>query len=267
MKKMLLTVALAFLGAGAGCARQVDLEKVPLGTNVDVTREDGGVVRGTLAGRDEKTVKITTGSTTRAVPRDQIVAMQSADDMPAELPPVARFREFTLPAGTRLEVRLNSPVGSESSHAGDPVEATLTTPVIVDGTEVLPAGSVVRGRVEAARSSGKVKGRGDLTLRFDSVSVAGSEERDPIAARASFLAPSGKKRDIAMIGIPAAGGALIGALIGGGKGAAIGAGIGGGAGTGVALSTRGPQVVLPSGSLLALPLDQAIDVRVPITKS
>ena len=32
--------------AGAGCTKKVDLEKVPVGTEVQVTRQDGGVVHG-----------------------------------------------------------------------------------------------------------------------------------------------------------------------------------------------------------------------------
>jgi hypothetical protein len=179
---------------------------------------------------------------------------------------MARFREFTIPDGTRLAVRLESPVGSDSSRVEDPVEATLTNAVLVDGTEVLPAGSVVRGAVSAVQSSGKVKGRGTLTLLFSSVSVAGRDEQYQIAAHVSFLAPSGKNTDIATIGIPAAGGAILGAILGGKKGAVIGGAVGGGAGTAVALNARGPQIHLPRGTVLSLPLDLAVDIRVPIKK-
>ena len=56
-----------------------------------------------------------------------------------------------------------------------------------------------------------------------------------------------KKKDAVEIGAPAAGGAIIGALVGGKKGALIGTAIGGGAGTAVVLSTRGKEVRLPKG--------------------
>ena len=45
------------------------------------------------------------------------------------------------------------------------------------------------------------------------------------------MAPATKKKDALKIGVPAAGGASIGALVGGKKGAGIGALAGGGAGT------------------------------------
>jgi hypothetical protein len=88
-----------------------------------------------------------------------------------------------------------------------------------------------------------------------------------MAARFEVIAAATKREDAAKIGIPAAGGAIIGGLIRGKKGAAIGTAIGGGAGTAVVLSTPGREIRLPRGTVLTLPLDQAIDVRVPIDKS
>jgi hypothetical protein len=267
MKNILSVFALALMIAGAGCANRVDLEKVPVGTEVEVTRRDGGVVRGTLIARDDTTVKVKVGSASRSVPRDQIVEVQLVNETPGARPASAKFREFTLPAGTRLVVRLDSPVASDASLVGDPIEATLANSILVDGTEVLPAGSVVRGEVSAVHSSGKVKGRASLALLFGSVVVEGRDEPSPISARVGLMAPSTAGNDVAKIAIPAAGGAIIGGLLGGGKGALIGTAIGGGAGTAVVLTTRGPQIRLPRGTLLSLPLDQAVEVRVPVDKS
>ena len=63
------------------------------------------------------------------------------------------------------------------------------------------------------------------------------------------------------IGAPAAGGAIIGAIVGGGKGAAIGAAAGGGAGTAVVLSTRGKEIGLPVGSALRIRLTEPLTIR------
>ena len=267
MMKTLPTFALALMLAGAGCSDRVDLEKVPVGTEVQVTRQDGGVVQGTLAARDDQTVKVAVGSVNHSIPRDQIADVQLVAETPAPLPAIARFREFTLPEGTRLAVRLDSAIASDSSRAGDPIEATLTDAVIVDGTDVIPQGSVVRGEVTAVEPGGKVNGRASVALRFSTIAVAGRNEPYPIAAHASWVAPTTKGKDAAKIAVPAAGGAIIGAIIGGKEGAAIGAAIGGGGGTAVVLSTRGPQIRLPRGTVLSLPLDQAFDVRVPIKKA
>jgi hypothetical protein len=266
MMKTLPTVALALMLAGAGCANRVNLEKVPVGTEIQVTRQDGGVVRGTLTARDEKTVQVKVGSTSRTVPRDEIADVQLVDLTPAPLSAIAKFREYTLPEGTRLAVRLASAVGTDSSRVGDPIEATLTDAVTLDGVEILPSGSIVRGEVVAVESGGKVKGRASVALRFNSVAVSGRDGQYPIAARVSWLAPTTKGKDAATIAVPAAGGAIIGALIGGKKGAGIGALVGGGGGTAVVLSTSGPQIHLPRGTALSLSLDQAVDIRVPIKR-
>jgi hypothetical protein len=268
MFKALTACAFALILVGVGCANRVDVEKVPVGTEVQVTRQDGGVVQGTLAARDDKAVQVKVGSASRSVPRDQIADVQLVvNAKPVPLPAIAKFREFTIPEGTRLAVRLESAVGSDSSRSGDPVEATLTDAVVVDGTEVIPPGSVVKGEVAAAEPGGKISGRASVALRFGTVSVAGRGEQYPIAAHLSWLAPTTKGKDAAKIAVPAGAGAIIGGIIGGGKGAAIGATIGGGGGAAIVLSTRGPQIRVPSGTALSLKLGQAVDIRVPIKKT
>ncbi|MEO8681431.1 MAG: hypothetical protein ABI665_20450 [Vicinamibacterales bacterium] len=268
MIKKLALLACSSVIAVAGCTTSADVEKVPVGAEVEIVRADGGVVHGTLTGRDERTVKVDVGKTSRIVPREQIADVRVVDrTKPAPLPPAAKFREFTLPEGTRLNMRLQTAVASDTSRVEDPVEATLTDAVMVDGIEVLPAGSAVHGEVAAVDPAGKVKGRASLALRFTSIAVAGRDERTTIVARREYLAEATKGKDAAKIGIPAAGGAILGGILGGKKGAAIGAGVGGGAGTAVVLSTSGDEVRLASGATLTVSTDQASEVRVPVSKS
>lgn len=266
MKKLPLSVVLVLTAVVAGCSSQPDVEKMAVGTEVQVVTEDGAVVTGTLVARDEKVVQVDVGRQTREVPRERIADVQVVEaSKPAPpLPPIARFREFTVPAGTDLVVRLESAVASDTSRVEDAVTATLAESVVIGGTTVIPAGSAVRGEVAAAQPAGKVKGRASLALRFGTISVA--DERYPIQARVSRLAPATKGEDAAKIAIPAGAGAVIGGVIGGGKGAAIGTAIGGGAGTAVVLTTSGDEVRLPSGSRLTLQIDSAVDVRVPIAR-
>ena len=75
-------------------------------------------------------------------------------------------------------------------------------------------------------------------------------------------AASTKKKDALEIGGGAAGGALIGGLIGGGKGALIGTAAGGGAGTAVVLSTRGKEIHVPRGAAMTLKLVKPLTVKV-----
>jgi hypothetical protein len=172
-------------------------------------------------------------------------------------------REVTIPAGTELPIVLDTSVGSKTSRAEEPVRAHLSRAVSVDGQPVLADGSIVSGVVTDATPSQKVKGRAHLAVRFDSITPRGGDERYRIETAAiGRTAPSDTKKDAVKIGAPAAGGAIIGALIGGGKGAAIGAVAGGGAGTAVVLSTSGKETSLPVGSPLRLRLSAPLTIRI-----
>ena len=268
MRKCLRVLCPALIAAAFGCGSGTNVEKIPVGTEVQLTRQDGGVVEGKLADRDAEVVKVAQGSVNRSIARRDIVDVRVVDragERPAPLPLAAKFREFRVPEGTALAVRLDSAVASDTSRPEDPVQATLVEPVSIDGVEVLPAGTILEGSVASARPSGNVKGRAMLAVRFGSVLSRG--EKYPIAARVEQVAHATKRDDAEKIGIPAAGGAIIGALVGGKKGAAVGTAVGAGAGTAVVLTTSGPEITWPRGTRLDVPLDRALDVRVPIRRS
>ena len=183
--------------------------------------------------------------------------------------PIAyRSHDVTIPAGTVLRLRLQNGFGSDTSRIEDPVRATLATTVWHDGREVLPAGSAARGFVTTATRSGRVKGRARVGVRFTSITPAGDRERYSMTTRPWVaVAPATKKNDALKIAVPAAGGAAIGALVGGKKGAGIGALVGGGGGTAVVLSTRGKEVRVGRGATLAVRLTAPLTVRVPSVPS
>ena len=172
-------------------------------------------------------------------------------------------REVTIPAGTRLSIVLDSGVGSDTSRVEQPVTAHLSRAVAVRGVTVLAQGTQLGGVVTAATRSGKVKGRAHVAVRFNTLTPRGDGQRYRIqTASVGRTAAATKEKDALEIGAPAAGGAIIGALVGGKKGALIGTGIGGGAGTAVVLSTRGKEVHLPKGAALTLRLSSPVTVRV-----
>ncbi len=181
-----------------------------------------------------------------------------------ESAPAARaYRDLTIPAGTTLSVRLNTPVASDTSRVEQRVDGTLTRDVRIGGLEALGAGSTLRGVVTNAERSGRVKGRANVAFKFDHIAANGTVY--PISTRTvSRVAPATKKRDAATIGIPAAGGAIIGGIVGGGDGAVKGGAIGGAAGTAAVLSTRGKEVRLAPGTTVSVRLARALTVRVPV---
>jgi len=173
------------------------------------------------------------------------------------------WHEVTIPAGTSLPLVLDTGIGSDISRVEQPVRAHLARAIVVRGTTVLPQGSPVSGVVTDARRSGKVKGRAHVAVRFDTVTPRGVDERYRIRTTAvGRTAPATKKKDALEIGAPAAGGAVIGAIVGGKKGAAIGSAVGGGGGTAVVLSTRGKEVRLGRGALVTVRLAEPLIVKV-----
>jgi hypothetical protein len=177
-------------------------------------------------------------------------------------PAVPEYREFTLRAGTALPLVLRSAVASDESQVEDSVRATLRKAIVIDGYEVLPAGTELSGVVTDAARAGRVKGRARVAFQFSSLRYDG--ERLRIATNAiEQLGEATKGEDAKKIGIGAGVGAAIGALAGGGSGAAKGAAIGAGAGTGVVLATRGKDVRLEPGAEIETRLTAPLAVRVP----
>ena len=147
-------------------------------------------------------------------------------------------REVTLPAGT---------VGA----------------VLVGGTEALPTGSTVTGYVSSAVRPGRVKGRGRVSVRFTELRLGDGGETYALRTRPWVaVAPATKKKDALTIAAPAAGGAIVGGILGGKKGAGVGALAGGGGGTAVVLATRGKDVRIARGTRLAVRLSAPLTVRV-----
>jgi hypothetical protein len=149
----------------------------------------------------------------------------------------AAARSVMIPSGTPVAVRLLHAVSSASARSGESFEAELADPVVVDGHTAFAKSARVRGRVVAAKSSGRLKSPGYLRLSLDAIQTADGKWADIHTTSVSAKGKGHGKRNVTLIGGGAGLGALIGGLAGGGKGAAIGAGVGAGAGTAGAYAT------------------------------
>ena len=181
-------------------------------------------------------------------------------------PPQDVFRDVTIPSGTTLTLTLKTSVASDASKVEDAVTAELRKAVTVDGQEVLPAGATAAGVVTEADTSGRVKGRARVALRFTSLR-AGADQYQVSTDVVSRVAEATKGDDAKKIGIGAGAGAALGAILGGKKGAAQGAAVGGGAGAGVVLATRGDEVSLASGTDVTTRLTAPLTVRVKVNRA
>jgi hypothetical protein len=184
-----------------------------------------------------------------------------ADSRPAAPKPAYETVRKTVPAGTRLQLTLESELATDSSATGEEFEATLAEAVRVDGLVVLPAGSRVRGEIEEVRKAKKLTGGALMRLAFREILLPGGQ-RAELAASLTIEGPKTGKKSAAIIGGSTAGGAVLGRVVGEeGKDAAIGGIIGGAIGAGVA-ATRDKELRLTAGS--ALGVDTEAPLRIPV---
>jgi Putative peptidoglycan binding domain len=85
----------------------------------------------------------------------------------------AAAKDVTVPKGTYLELKSESPFDSDSATRGDSFTATVTRGLWVDGKLVIPAGSTVTGTIKAIRSPKDGSKSAALGVKFESMSAGG----------------------------------------------------------------------------------------------
>jgi hypothetical protein len=172
-------------------------------------------------------------------------------------------------------MKLETTLATFSNHAGDPFQARVTEPVVVDGKTVIPIGTTVQGRVTSTSEPRRVAGKPTIALLPEALVMPNGER---IVLNATLVDTSVRRgtgvnnegqfkgaghdgKDLTEIGLGTGGGMLIGGLAGGGKGAAIGAGAGGAAGTGVAAATGKEEAIIPAEKTLRFSTTAAATVK------
>jgi hypothetical protein len=150
----------------------------------------------------------------------------------------------TVPAGTRISVRIDSQVNSASAHVGQSFHANLVRDLVVNGKTMAKAGAPAKGKVTYAKSSGRLHDPGEVSIRLTSIQLPNGKTLPVSTSGFRAKGKSHTKSNVTKIGGGAAAGALIGGLAGGGKGALIGTAVGAGAGTGVAAATGKEEAVI-----------------------
>ena len=159
-----------------------------------------------------------------------------------------------IPAGTEVDVRLQTALTSDTAQVEDRVEAT-TLIDLYDGNQLLvPAGSLLTGWVTSVDRASRTDRKGSLTVEFNRIRV-NNRTYDTKAYVTQALESEGIKGEVGRIGAGSAVGAIIGGILGGVKGAVAGILIGGG---GVIAATEGKDVHLPEGTVLRVRFDSSV---------
>lgn len=180
--------------------------------------------------------------------------------------------DYLLKKGTRIPLTVLSTVSTRNATPGSQVYLRTMVPVAMDRRIVIPEGSHVTGTVVEARRPGKVKGRGELYLVFNTLllpngvtldltgglgGVDGNNPGQVSSDEGKVTGPGGVSRD-AMV----AGGATMAGGWAGSWADAPGIGLASGAAAGLAavLLTRGPDAELPAGSMVEMVLNRDLKI-------
>lgn len=184
------------------------------------------------------------------------------EETPAPPPPPKPVEpnRVTIAAGTKVTVRLAQSISTETAQVGDPIQATLDQPIVVDGFILAERGARIEGKVTESTPAGKVKGTSRLELELTRLATSDGQRIGITTVAWAKEGEETKKADAAKVAAGAGIGAALGAIFGGGKGAAVGAGAGGAAGGGVVLATRGKPVVVPTETRITFQLKAPVTV-------
>jgi len=181
--------------------------------------------------------------------------------------------QVRIPSGTVLPLVLHNGISTRSAKRGDPVYFETLFPVMIDGKVAIPAGSYVSGEVTESVRPGRVKGRGELMIKLNTLILpnaymvnlnaapkdASTGGNETVDSEGRIRGDSDKASDIGKIAETTAAGAGIGSIATRtGTGAAIGAGAGAAVGLMAVLLTRGPEAEMPRGTTVSVSLNRPI---------
>jgi type IV secretion system protein VirB10 len=189
----------------------------------------------------------------------------------------AEGETLAIPAGSTLHVRLITTLTTRTNQEGDPFSGKIVEPIIYQGVEVIPIGSILEGRVAYIKRPGRIKGAGEMRLVAETVTTpdnikftlaAGLEEAQGaegarVKDEEGTIKGPGKSTKGAAVesGVGGAIGAGVGAISAGGSGALYGAGAGAAAGLIHTLFKKHKDIILPQGTELTFVVERTTSAK------
>jgi len=170
---------------------------------------------------------------------------------------------YQLQSGTKIRLRMETEINSNVSSVNDTFITRIAEPVVVRETIVLPAGTIIEGRVTKVERSSTGGQSGKMEVVFETLLFADGIKRSIEGDLVNQLkAESIRKSNILTIIGGTALGAVFGAVSKTENGSLIGAGIGAGAGTSIALLRKGKNVRIKSDEEFEIELKKAVNLPV-----
>jgi len=193
---------------------------------------------------------------------------------------MAAAQSAPVPAGTALMVKLETTLATFSNKAGDPFQARLTQAVVLNGKTVIPAGTMVEGRVTKVDEPRRIAGKPTIGILPESLVLPTGERLfldatlvdtnagagTDVNQEGEFKGSGHDRRDQVETGGGTAGGMLIGGLIGGPPGIVIGGVVGAGS-TGVHWLSKHRSATLPAGTDLTLELNRPLAMTTAVASA
>jgi hypothetical protein len=183
-----------------------------------------------------------------------------------------------IPQGSHALLRLVNSVSTRTAREGDYVYMRTASPIAANGQIVVPEGSYVQGVVTRSLRSGRVKGKAELAIRIETLTLPGGKiikltpHLASVDSEGTEQKVDSKENEIKQGGSHGSDAVRVAELSGAGAGLGgmvdrswRGAGIGAGAGAGVGLATvllsRGKEVELRQGATIDVVFDRAVPVE------
>ena len=212
---------------------------------------DGTLLEGDFIGSSNGIIMFNTGEDIQAFPESEVIGIFLSEGAATAQANIASgpAPTITVPAGTRLVIRMSDSVDSSRHAAGHRFQAQLEGAVVVGGVTVLPRGTMLHGRIASAQQSGRAAGSSSMSIEFTDVML--NDVLHPIVTGSINSQTSSETgRTVGRTARAAA----IGGLIDGRKGARTGAKIG----AGVSILTGGASINIPRGTVLETSLRAAL---------
>lgn len=168
---------------------------------------------------------------------------------------------YSLPAGTRIHLKMDAGISSKVSRVDDTFTAVVNEAVRVRDLIVLHAGTTIEGRVTRVSAAAAGGRNGSLEVRFESIRFSGGRKReiDGVLVTSPKRWSSRTSDLLVVLGATAAG-AVFGTATKADNGTWIGALLGAGTGVGVAVFRKGKEASISTNEMFEIELKREVSL-------